>query len=376
MKKAMILLTMFLLSVSLWSDNRTANLDLYLVLDKSLSMEEEIEEVIEYVNGFLLKELLIPGDRLFLIPFYGEAPILYQGKILQEEDFSSVMTEISQLRADGAYTDIGNALDMLNNIRQPESPNRKYFLLLTDGKQEAPPESPYYSPDGSYNHRFLENTRIIRDQGWKIIVLGIGNDFDAQELARELSAGYAPLEEAAENDVEELVGLYQLKESPQIHVGNQTAKLRLVVQGEGIDNRKDVHIDQAVLAWSDEKVLLLEDYPVTGLEPQGVQEIIIDFPAEILAPYKDREESSVLQLSFKGQQQIVPSVYQTDIFWGAVEEGEEEEEGENEGGQGRRRWIIAIILLAVLVIFLLYAFANRRPKDEDKNKRNQRIDEE
>ena len=70
------------------------------------------------------------------------------------------------------------------------------MLLITDGKQEAPPHSPFYSPDGSFNHEFLENTKEIQKSGWKIVVLGIGDASAAKEIAQELSASYSVVSES------------------------------------------------------------------------------------------------------------------------------------------------------------------------------------
>ena len=176
-------------------DDRTEPIDVILVLDKSLSMEDKFAAVLEYVNVSIVDQMLIPGDLFVLITFYGKTEVPVARRIVSENDKTEIKRIVSRLRADGSYTDIGNALDVLSRriTELSDSARRKHLLLLTDGKQEAPRGSRYYSPDGSFNHDFLANTKIIQKQGWKIHVLGIGTEQEAQKLAVELSGTFSTI---------------------------------------------------------------------------------------------------------------------------------------------------------------------------------------
>ncbi len=44
------------------ADSRKDNIDVIIALDKSLSMENKIGGVREWVNSFIIDQLLIPGD--------------------------------------------------------------------------------------------------------------------------------------------------------------------------------------------------------------------------------------------------------------------------------------------------------------------------
>ena len=177
-----------LLSISgLFADQRAENLEIYLVLDKSLSMVEEIEAVKEYVIEQIIEKIVIKGDYFLLIPFYGSTDNSFNGYISSRIELEDLHNRILNIQADGRFTDIGNALNTLRSkIKSENKSTRKYMLLITDGKQEAPLNSPFYSPDGSFNHEFLENTKEIQKSGWKIVVLGIGTESAAKEIAKEL----------------------------------------------------------------------------------------------------------------------------------------------------------------------------------------------
>jgi Mg-chelatase subunit ChlD len=174
------------------ADTRKDNIDVIIALDKSISMEKKIGAVESWVNSFIIDQLLIPGDYLVVVAFYGKADVAISQTVNGDSDKAGLKESILKLKGDGRFTDIGNALDVIKaQVDSRESDGReKYVLLLTDGIQEAPPGSKYYSKNGKFNHAFLVNTKTIQNKGWKVMILGIGTDTAAKDLAKELSGSY------------------------------------------------------------------------------------------------------------------------------------------------------------------------------------------
>jgi hypothetical protein len=193
---ASILMVAFVAGLA--ADVRKDNIDVIIALDKSLSMEHKIGAVETWVNSYIIDQLLIPGDYLIVVTFYGQADVSISQQVTDDASKQSVKNIISQVKGDGRFTDIGNALDVLKaQIASRETDGReKYVLLLTDGIQEAPPTSKYYSKDGSFNHEFLTNTKTIQEMGWKVMILGIGTDTAAKDLAKELQGSYGEISES------------------------------------------------------------------------------------------------------------------------------------------------------------------------------------
>ncbi len=185
------------LAAPVLADTRKANIDVIIALDKSLSMSEQgkIAAVKTWVNSFILDQLIIPGDNLTVIAFYGKADIVISQAITNDADRAAAKAVISNLKGNGRFTDIGNALDVVKaQLAAKESDGReKYVLLLTDGIQEAPPSSKYWSKNGAFNHEFLANTKTIQQKGWKVMILGIGIDTAAKQLAKELQGSYSEI---------------------------------------------------------------------------------------------------------------------------------------------------------------------------------------
>ena len=177
------------------ADTRKDNIDVIIALDKSLSMENKVGAVKSWVNSFIIDQLIIPGDYLNVIAFYGKADIIISQAIKDDVDRKAAKAVISQVRGNGRFTDIGNALDVVKaQLAEKEKDGRqKYVLLLTDGIQEAPPSSKYYSKNGTFNHEFLANTKTIMQKGWKVMILGIGIDTAAKDLAKELQGSYSEI---------------------------------------------------------------------------------------------------------------------------------------------------------------------------------------
>jgi len=184
------------------ADTRTENIDVVVALDRSRSMEKKVEAVKSYVATYLIDQVLIPGDHFIVVAFYGKADLIISQTIGGDVDKKAAKSVIAKIRGNGRFTDIGNALDALRQQVDPlENDGRKKFiLLLTDGIQEAPPTSKYYSKDGKFNHAFLANTKTIQQKGWKIQILGIGTDTAARDLARELEGSYAEIKDALSVD--------------------------------------------------------------------------------------------------------------------------------------------------------------------------------
>jgi hypothetical protein len=159
---------------------------------------------------------------------------------------------IAKIRGNGRFTDIGNALDALQQQVDPlENDGRKKFiLLLTDGIQEAPPTSKYYSKDGKFNHAFLANTKTIQQKGWKIQILGIGTDTAARDLARELEGSYTEIKEGVSVDsllagTEGLFGKISL-EGPVVVSrvpANGESSLTITLKAEGYKEEARVNVD-------------------------------------------------------------------------------------------------------------------------------------
>jgi len=194
-----VIFILFFIQNPLFSDTRTENIDLFILLDKSLSMVEDdkIKAVNEYVSNFIIDKTIIPGDTVYIINFYGKTEIFLNTTVRDQNHKEEIKQKIMGIKADGRFTDIGNALDTLaSTAAQYEENGRiKYMLLMTDGRQEAPPDSIYQWELGKpFNHKFLENTRSIAKQGWKIHILGIGRHTDAQRLAEELIATFSEVD--------------------------------------------------------------------------------------------------------------------------------------------------------------------------------------
>jgi len=154
-----MLLCMLILGAALGAEEtRSANIDVILLIDKSLSMRDAIGSLKNYAAGEIIGPILMPGDRLIVETFYGSIDRLYAGTVRSEEDKATIVRSLNAIAADGRFTDIGKALDRgqadIEELGQPDRP--KYMLLLTDERQEAPEGTKYYSPDYRLKHPALQ----------------------------------------------------------------------------------------------------------------------------------------------------------------------------------------------------------------------------
>jgi hypothetical protein len=161
-----------------FSDSRSQPMDVFLVIDQSVSMKDDIREVGAYIDSSLIDSVLIPGDSLTVIGFFGSASVLLEKGMGTTADIESASGFLSRLVADGQYTDIGNALNELDKAlaRHPSADRKKLVRLYTDLEQEAPPLSSYPSLASVSRHPDMASVKTVSHGRWKEITIGIGVD--------------------------------------------------------------------------------------------------------------------------------------------------------------------------------------------------------
>lgn len=257
--KTLFLLTLGTLAflAPLQSQARTKNLDLILLVDKSLSMENTLEDVKLFINKTIFDHIFIPGDTLSLILFYGKQELVGLKVATESPEFLQLKKSLALVKADGLYTDIGTALDFTHELSEKhfnDPTSRTHFVLLTDGVQESPPGSSYQGPKGTINHRFLDSAKKIERKGWKVQILGIGTETMAEELADDLSgvstiwdSTQAMLKDSEINFFE----FIETTDSPQlVYFEKNKANLIVPVYSEGFSGLKNVDI-QDIYLWDD-----------------------------------------------------------------------------------------------------------------------------
>ena len=192
MKKFLFLVIILYFGLYFAESKEKPNRDVILLIDKSLSMQPLFGQVKDYLIDDLLSKEIKIGDNLFIIDFYGKTETAYNNKINSAADIQNIKNIVSKISANGTWTDIGGALDVLKKeiVKRQDLNKDKYVLLLTDGTQEVPQGSKYYSPSHTISHELLKNARSIDKQGWKIQVLSIGSTPTLKKIAEEMGAVY------------------------------------------------------------------------------------------------------------------------------------------------------------------------------------------
>ncbi len=191
---SVLCILMFMVGVSahLPADSREGNLDVFLLLDRSLSMEQEFQSLQKYVEDNVFDTVLQNGDSITMIAFYGETQPLISGVFGRDVELSELNSLLNSLRADRHYTDIGSALDHLEKsvAANSRSGYPSYVLLLTDGIHEGPPGSPYPGKTDTFSHPLLELQKQSHYEGWNICLLAITVEDKADELAEEVISAW------------------------------------------------------------------------------------------------------------------------------------------------------------------------------------------
>jgi hypothetical protein len=191
---------------------------------------------------------------------------------------------------------------------------RKYLLLITDGIQEAPPESPYYSTDGSFNHEFLKNTKEILMEGWKIHILGIGAATAAKEIAEELSGTYSevsesPTEEELAEETREFLGVVEQTSPPSMRPIGKKGKssITLHLASSGYSSARTIAIGQVTMEMPDATGQVIMAEPTEfSIDPD--ESLDIKLPVQFSALPDPGTYSGNLVFVFTGDTAFTPAV--------------------------------------------------------------------
>jgi len=167
-----------IISFAVFAGERTIPVDVFLMIDKSQSMNEpgKFDSLHKWVRDTLVTEMLIPEDWITVWEFY-EKPHELQTLIIKNENDRNILVKtIDSITPDGAFTDIGSPLqDALN--KRGKNNRYKILLLVTDLEQDAPWTSKYRGKQESFKSPYLAEARIIKHDNWYEITL----DMDIQD---------------------------------------------------------------------------------------------------------------------------------------------------------------------------------------------------
>lgn len=195
MKKTVFILISLLLLSLLNSSERITPLDIYILLDKSLSMEESgaFDDVKQWMTSSFIDDSLIPGDTVYLYFFYGNTQKAYAKTLANKDDFLELKNLITQSSADGAFTDIGLALDTIKNIITTNSgTNQTAAFVITDLIQEASYGSKYAGTYYDFARKYMTEDRIIphtiqdSKASWYEITVQTGNLKSIENRAQKI----------------------------------------------------------------------------------------------------------------------------------------------------------------------------------------------
>jgi hypothetical protein len=187
---------------------RVGNVDAFVILDESGSMQPIFQRVTGYLAEALVRDYLVPSDYLLVLGF-SDVPHVRISQALsspgEKQNVEAMLRDLN-VRPMG-YTDMGRALEEL--LRQVEAlaapSHQQVVLILTDGLHQPPRDSPYFdpvrpdsgtglAPPSRFGPRFAAQVERVAAKGYRVHVVGIGTETDALALAQALGAGHTLLQ--------------------------------------------------------------------------------------------------------------------------------------------------------------------------------------
>ena len=176
---------------------RTEPVDLYLVIDKSISMDEtnSFDSMKDWICNKFLKKCIAMEDFITVFIFYGESKVVFSETIKSQEDLDNLINLIMEQKADGPFTDIGSVLDNAKKrLDLTPSSRMRVTLLFTDLIQEASYSSKYAGTYYDFADKYLASDRIVYHEGdstqgigsWYEIAVRTASDQSVADLAKKI----------------------------------------------------------------------------------------------------------------------------------------------------------------------------------------------
>ena len=176
---------------------RTEPVDLYIIIDKSISMDEtnSFDSMKDWICNKFLKRCVAMEDFITVFIFYGESKVVYSETIKTPEDLDNLIAVIQEQKADGPFTDIGSVLDNAKKrLDLTPSSRMRVTILFTDLIQEASYSSKYAGTYYDFADKYLASDRIIYHEGdstqgigsWYEIAVRTASDQSVADLAKKI----------------------------------------------------------------------------------------------------------------------------------------------------------------------------------------------
>ena len=178
------LIFIFLLSAgvlfNLNAGERTKPVDMIIMIDKSLSMQDpgRFDSLQQWVLDELIGEIIINGDWISIYQFYESPEHLISIEVKGKDDTAKIIKTIREIQPNGRFTDVGKALDKIQEAVNERGENGRYKVLfmLTDLEQDAPMTSKYSGKQKKFSSPYLVESRIIKHDNWYEITVDMGLD--------------------------------------------------------------------------------------------------------------------------------------------------------------------------------------------------------
>ena len=154
-------------AVSMWGANdRTAPIDVYIIVDSSSAMEKGREEATNWLCNTVIDGMLLKEDRIWIWTAGSRPELIYSGTMENKEEAKAA---IRSIRYQGDAADYRGALQEAKS--QAVKSNRTSYTLLISGSGAKDPPSREAESAG-----LLRYSRVDSFSGWRVLTIGLDLD--------------------------------------------------------------------------------------------------------------------------------------------------------------------------------------------------------
>lgn len=163
-----LLITLFSVSFCFGEDNRSKPAEVYVLFDNSASMQDNIEEAAEWLNGHVADNILQTNDML-TIWSVSDTPVKeFSGTITGPEQIEEIKGILSSITPKNGTGNFRAAFAELQEQAASGAGKISYIVLVTGISNQAS----FFS--GAEAAVFLRYSRSRDFPGWKVMIISLG----------------------------------------------------------------------------------------------------------------------------------------------------------------------------------------------------------
>jgi hypothetical protein len=165
-------------------NTRSIPLDLFLIIDGSVSLENSKNDVISWVNDYIVDRVLVDGDQVYIWTAGDNIRLIHSGTISGVNERNEIKDKLKSLDTSGTTANFTAALTEASQRSSRTDPNRLPLTMLV-----ASSAAVLHTSLTTNSREMFRWSRSERYERWQVFFIGLSIGPRVRQAAQDFMAG-------------------------------------------------------------------------------------------------------------------------------------------------------------------------------------------